>query len=156
MKIAGVSGAAWEKGLETIAIHESGGTRFSYKQMGFKLAVGHPSAGLMQMIETTFASYAKAGHKQWLNPIDQVASAIGYIESRYHGIANVPGIKALAHGRKYVGYATGTDHHNGGPAVLGDGGQREPYLTPQVIWCKSERADSFRKPTKRHESMVVY
>ncbi|HBO5952209.1 TPA: phage tail tape measure protein, partial [Pseudomonas aeruginosa] len=46
-------------------------------------------------------------------------------------IANVPGIKALAHGRKYIGYATGTDHHNGGPAVLGDGGQREPYLTPQ-------------------------
>ncbi|WJM62841.1 phage tail tape measure protein [Bacillus amyloliquefaciens] len=132
MKIAGVSGAAWEKGLETIAIHESGGTAGSHvNKWDSNWRAGHPSAGLMQMIETTFASYAKAGHKQWLNPIDQVASAIGYIKSRYHGIANVPGIKALAHGRKYVGYATGTDHHNGGPAVLGDGGQREPYLTPQ-------------------------
>ncbi|MEC5260961.1 phage tail tape measure protein [Bacillus amyloliquefaciens] len=132
MKIAGVSGAAWEKGLETIAIHESGGTAGSHvNKWDSNWRAGHPSAGLMQMIETTFASYAKAGHKQWLNPIDQVASAIGYIESRYHGIANVPGIKALAHGRKYIGYATGTDHHNGGPAVLGDGGQREPYLTPQ-------------------------
>ncbi|MDM5202468.1 phage tail tape measure protein [Bacillus velezensis] len=132
MKIAGVSGAAWEKGLETIAIHESGGTAGSHiNKWDSNWRAGHPSAGLMQMIETTFASYAKAGHKQWLNPIDQVASAIGYIKSRYHGIANVPGIKALAHGGKYVGYATGTDHHNGGPAVLGDGGQREPYLTPQ-------------------------
>ncbi|AYK58345.1 phage tail tape measure protein [Bacillus subtilis] len=132
MKIAGVSGAAWEKGLETIAIHESGGTAGSHvNKWDSNWRAGHPSAGLMQMVETTFASHAKAGHKQWLNPIDQVASAIGYIQSRYHGIANVPGIKALAHGRKYVGYATGTDHHNGGPAVLGDGGQREPYLTPQ-------------------------
>jgi hypothetical protein len=31
----------------------------------------------------------------------------------------------------YHMYAKGTDYHPGGLAVLGDGGKREPYLTPQ-------------------------
>lgn len=132
MGIAGVKGKDWEKGLATIAIHESGGTAGSHvNKWDSNWKAGHPSAGLMQMIQSTFSAHAKRGHKQWLNPIDQVASAVGYIQSRYHGIANVPGIKALAQGRKYVGYATGTNHHKGGAAVLGDGGKQEPYLTPQ-------------------------
>ncbi|MED1205849.1 phage tail tape measure protein [Heyndrickxia acidicola] len=131
MSIAGVSGSNWANGLSTIAMKESGGNPNAINLWDSNAKAGHPSAGLMQMIKSTFMSYAVKGHTSWMNPIDQVASDIGYIKSRYGSINNVPGLKSLSKGGKYVGYATGTPYHTGGDAILGDGGQYEPYLTPQ-------------------------
>ena len=39
-------------------------------------------------------------------------------------------------------YATGTDSHNGGLAFLGDGGRREPFLTPQGVFGVSPSTDT--------------
>lgn len=39
-------------------------------------------------------------------------------------------------------YATGTNYHRGGLAVLGDGGQHEPFLTPQGFFGISPNRDT--------------
>ena len=41
-----------------------------------------------------------------------------------------------------VGYAEGTDSHIGGPAVLGDGGREEPFLTPSGVFGVSPSTDT--------------
>jgi hypothetical protein len=108
MKIAGVSGANWAKGLAVIAQHESGGNANSVNRWDSNAKAGHPSAGLMQMIKSTFMAHAVKGHTTWMNPIDQVASSVRYIQSRYGGINKVPGIVSMARGGAYRGYAKGT------------------------------------------------
>nr|DAR16135.1 MAG TPA: minor tail protein [Caudoviricetes sp.] len=40
------------------------------------------------------------------------------------------------------GYATGTDYHKGGWAFLGDGGRREPFLTPDGMFGVSPATDT--------------
>ncbi|CZR03368.1 phage tail tape measure protein [Trichococcus collinsii] len=45
-------------------------------------------------------------------------------------------------GAQGVGYATGTDSHSGGPAVLGDGGRAEPFLTPSGLFGVSPSTDT--------------
>lgn len=108
MKLAGVSGADWAKGLAVIVQHESGGNANAVNRWDSNAKAGHPSAGLMQMIQSTFMANAVKGHKVWMNPIDQVAASIKYIERRYGSISRVPGIASMARGGKYVGYAKGT------------------------------------------------
>jgi hypothetical protein len=108
MKLAGVKGASWAKGLATIAQRESGGNPNAVNNWDSNAKAGHPSAGLMQMIKSTFLAHAVKGHTSWMNPIDQVASSVRYIESRYGSISKVPGIASMAKGGKYVGYAKGT------------------------------------------------
>lgn len=39
-------------------------------------------------------------------------------------------------------YAKGTNYHSGGLAILGDGGQHEPYLTPQGTFGVSPKTDT--------------
>ncbi|MPM27484.1 hypothetical protein SDC9_73995 [bioreactor metagenome] len=39
-------------------------------------------------------------------------------------------------------YATGTDSHIGGPAILGDGGREEPFLTPSGLFGVSPSTDT--------------
>ena len=41
-----------------------------------------------------------------------------------------------------MGYATGTDSHVGGPAVLGDGGREEPFMTPSGVFGISPSTDT--------------
>lgn len=108
MKLAGVKGAPWAKGLATIAQRESGGNPNAVNNWDSNAKAGHPSAGLMQMIKSTFLAHAVKGHTSWMNPIDQVASDVRYIQARYGGISRVPGLVSMAKGGKYVGYAKGT------------------------------------------------
>jgi hypothetical protein len=125
MKIAGVSGANWVKGLAVIAQHESGGNQSAVNRTDSNAKAGHPSAGLMQMIQSTFMAHAVKGHTTWMNPIDQVASAVGYIKSRYGGINGVPGIASMAKGGKYVGYAKGTKGAGAWAAKLFGGSKKK-------------------------------
>lgn len=108
MKLAGVSGGSWAKGLATIAQRESGGNPNAVNRWDSNAKAGHPSAGLMQMIKSTFMAHAVKGHTNWGNPIDQVAADVNYINARYGGISRVPGLVSMAKGGKYVGYAKGT------------------------------------------------
>lgn len=94
----------WANDLATIAIHESGGNPAAVNKTDSNAAAGHPSQGLMQMIPGTFLAHALPGHTNILNPVDNAASAIRYIQGRYGTVFQVPGIVSLRRGKPYVGY----------------------------------------------------
>ncbi|EJF00347.1 tape measure protein [Liquorilactobacillus mali] len=146
MGLAGVSGDNWLNGLETIAKYESG-FRNVTNNWDSNAKAGHPSSGWFQMIESTFDAYAKKGYTKWTNPLDQAISAIGYIKSRYGGIANVPGIKSLAKGGKYVGYANGGSVSTEGLYTLAEGNKTE-YVIP-TDYSKHNRAVQLLDDAKR-------
>lgn len=100
---AGV-GNDWTRGLDIIAQHESGGNPNSVNNWDSNAKAGHPSEGLMQTIGPTFNQYALQGHNNIFNPIDNAIAAIRYIQSRYGGIDNVPGVRDVLNGQSYVGY----------------------------------------------------
>jgi len=106
MAITGVPGS-WLSPLEVIAMHESGGRADAVNNWDSNAQAGHPSQGLFQMIPSTFAAHALAGHLNILNPIDNAISAVRYIQGRYGDVFHVPGIVALNAGKPYVGYANG-------------------------------------------------
>jgi tape measure domain-containing protein len=137
MGLAGVSGSNWLNGLETIAKYESG-FRNVTNNWDSNAKAGHPSSGWFQMIKSTFEAYAKSGYGNWTNPLDQAISAIGYIKSRYGGIGNVPGIKSLARGGKYVGYANGGVVSAEGLYTLAEGNKPE-FVIP-TDYTKHNRA----------------
>jgi SLT domain-containing protein len=91
-----------------MAMHESSGNPRAINTWDSNAKAGHPSKGLMQMIDTTFAAHAIKGHKDIWNPVDNIISSVRYTESRYGSLGNAPGVKALANGGKYKGYAVGS------------------------------------------------
>lgn len=140
MAAAGVSGDSWFKGLKSIAQHESGGDIHgsSENKTDSNAKAGHPSKGLMQFIESTFNAHKKKGYETWLNPIDQVVAdswSGGYIQQRYGSIGNVPGLKSLAQGGKYKGYAVGSR------SIQGD---QIAQLHDKEMVIPASAADTFR------------
>jgi TP901 family phage tail tape measure protein len=107
MALTGVP-STWFAPLSTIIQHESGGNPLSINLWDSNAAAGHPSKGLMQLIDDNM-KFALPGMNDIWNPIDNIAAGIGYIKSRYGDIFNVPGVKAVAEGRPYVGYINGTE-----------------------------------------------
>ncbi|WP_041336193.1 phage tail tape measure protein [Bacillus subtilis] len=129
--IAGVP-FSWVPGLITIAMQESGGNPNAINLWDSNAKAGHPSQGLMQTIPSTFSSNAFPGHNNILNPIDSVLAAINYIKRRYNDISNHPGLKSMARGGPYVGYAKGgTSPGRGGSkwAILNERGFDETTIT---------------------------
>lgn len=106
MSIAGVP-TSWAGPLATIAMKESGGNPSAQNNWDINAINGIPSKGLMQTIVPTFEANKEAGHNNILNPVDNILAAINYIQGRYGDISRVPGIKAMASGRAYVGYEKG-------------------------------------------------
>jgi SLT domain-containing protein len=97
-----------ERYVNTIAMHESGGNPRAQNNTDSNAKAGHPSKGIMQTIDSTFSHYAMAGHKNIWNPVDNIIAGVRYADSRYGSLANVPGIKSLANGGAYKGYAVGS------------------------------------------------
>jgi soluble lytic murein transglycosylase-like protein len=96
--------ASWAAGLRTIAERESS---FNPAAANLDASGGNPARtplGLMQMLPSTFAAHAAAGHNDILDPVDNLMAAIGYIRSRYGDPSATPGLRALARGERYVGY----------------------------------------------------
>lgn len=106
MQDTGVNGLAWAMGLAEIAQHESSDNPNAVNNWDSNAKAGTPSTGIMQTIGPTFNAYAPASLRGagMTNPVADIAAAIEYINSRYGGINNVPGVKALAAGQPYVGY----------------------------------------------------
>ncbi|PAD65385.1 phage portal protein, partial [Bacillus siamensis] len=121
---------SWLPGLMTIAQNESGGNPNSINLWDSNAKAGHPSQGLMQTIPSTFESHKAPGMNDIRNPIHNAAAAIGYIKSRYGSINNVPGIKSMAHGGPYVGYANGGLITKEQIARVGEGNKRE-WIIPE-------------------------
>ena len=85
-------------------------------------AAGHPSAGLMQFIQPTFAAYHHPGFENWLGAVDQLLAWWHYVNARYGGPLNIPGIVSMSRGGGYVGYARGTSNAQAGLAWVGENG----------------------------------
>jgi hypothetical protein len=88
--------------------HESGGNPRAINNWDSNAKAGHPSKGIMQTIDSTFKAYSIKGHKDIWNPVDNIIAGVRYAESRYGSLANVPGIKSMANGGAYKGYAVGS------------------------------------------------
>lgn len=114
MKRAGVSGNNWIKGLNTIIQKESSGNP---RAVGAMTSDG-TAKGLMQL-----KHFNVKGDP--FDPTNNVYYGIKYIQDRYKTIEG-----AMKWWADHKWYAEGTDGHKGGSAVLGDGGQNEPYLLP--------------------------
>lgn len=106
MSIAGVP-PSWAGPLATIAMKESGGNPTAQNNWDINAKNGIPSKGLMQTIVPTFEANKASGHNNILNPVDNILAAINYIKGRYGDVSKVPGIKAMASGKAYVGYEKG-------------------------------------------------
>ncbi|OLQ51331.1 phage tail tape measure protein [Bacillus paralicheniformis] len=129
--IAGVP-LSWIPGLVTIAMKESGGNPNAINLWDYNAKAGHPSQGLMQTIPSTFNAYKFPGHNNILNPVDNILAAINYIKARYGDISNHPGLKSMARGGGYVGYAKGgISPGRGGAkwAILNERGYDETTIT---------------------------
>ncbi|WP_254905209.1 phage tail tape measure protein [Clostridium tyrobutyricum] len=113
--------------LEQIAMSESGGNPLSINLWDSNAAAGHPSKGLMQTIDSTFNQYAIQGLGDIWNPIANAVAAIRYMIARYGSILNVPGIKSMAGGGSYVGYASGTTNAVAGWRIVGENGPELEY-----------------------------
>ncbi|MFL0198293.1 phage tail tape measure protein [Clostridium sp. WILCCON 0269] len=119
---------AYLPALEQIAMHESGGDPKSINLWDINAKEGHPSKGLMQLIDDNMR-YALPGMNDIWNPIDNAVAAIRYMNATYGSIANVPGVRALARGGSYVGYAGGTSNATPGVHLVGEKG-------PELVWMK--------------------
>lgn len=111
--------ASYLNGLMTIAKRESGFNPKAINLWDSNAKAGHPSQGLFQTIPSTFAAYRnKSLPNDITNPIANAVAAINYMNSRYGGIGNVPGLKNLASGKGYVGYKKGGFKNNHDKRVL--------------------------------------
>jgi tape measure domain-containing protein len=105
---AGVD-SSWTAALAQIIKSESGGDPRAINLTDSNAQAGDPSRGLMQTIMSTFEAYRLPSLPDDIyNPVANIVAGIRYIISRYGNVSNVPGIKALASGGNYVGYAMGT------------------------------------------------
>ncbi|MEW6473893.1 MAG: transglycosylase SLT domain-containing protein [Actinomycetota bacterium] len=97
--------ASWAPALKTIAQHESG---LNPNATNGNDPVGNGRVqrvvGLMQMLPSTFSANAAPGHTDIYNPVDNLISAIRYIQRRYGEPNNTPGLRSIARGGRYRGY----------------------------------------------------
>lgn len=87
-KLTGV-GPQWYAPLMRRIQYESGGNPRAINLTDSNARAGHPSMGIMQMIQSTFGSFMLPGHRDIWNPVDNIASAIRYILSRYGSISAI-------------------------------------------------------------------
>jgi cell wall-associated NlpC family hydrolase len=97
-----------ERIVNTMAMHESGGNPRAQNNWDSNAKAGHPSKGLLQTIDSTFNHYSISGHKNIWNPVDNIIAGVRYAVSRYGSLEKVPGIKSMANGGGYKGYAVGS------------------------------------------------
>ncbi|WP_342487402.1 phage tail tape measure protein [Bacillus sp. FSL M8-0266] len=135
ISITGIS-PSYAKALETIAMKESSGNPTLVNRWDSNWKAGHPSQGLMQFIPSTFSAYKKPGYGNIKHPVHQIVAAINYLNKRYGGIYNHPGLKSMARGGPYIGYASGGVIDNHQIAQLGENGWREYAITTEPKYRK--------------------
>lgn len=90
--------------IAAIIQHESSGNPQAINLWDSNAAAGHPSKGLMQTIDSTFAAYKVPGYDDIWDPVANIAAGTSYAIAQYGSVANVPGIRGLVDGTGYVGY----------------------------------------------------
>lgn len=123
---------SWLPDLETIAWYESSDRPDAINLTDSNAKAGDPSRGLMQLIMTTFQAYHQQGTSPDIyDPVANIAAGINYIRARYGNPGLTPGILALAHGQKYVGYDSGGWAMPGVTGIVNKTGKPEAVLTPE-------------------------
>src|SRR5579885_2139217 len=69
--------------VRQVAQHESTWNQNAVNTWDKNYQEGHPSKGVMQMVQSTFDEYAMPGHKDIYNPLDNMMAAIRDIKSKY-------------------------------------------------------------------------
>ncbi len=129
----------WIAGLAAIIQNESGGNPNAINLTDSNAKRGDPSEGLMQNIASAYPSRVAGTPYAGTSPFDPVGSIVAgitYILGRYGNIMNVPGLVALTHHHRYVGYAGGgsfiVDRPTAFPqwgAVIGESGAERVSVT---------------------------
>lgn len=111
----------WLGGLLKLVSAESGGSPTEVNNIPVG---GEYATGLLQTLPSTFREFMQPGLGDIMNPIDNAASAINYIKSRYGTVFNTP----LFKGGTYSGYATGTSSATTGPHWIGEHGRELMWM----------------------------
>ncbi|WP_419882793.1 transglycosylase SLT domain-containing protein [Peribacillus sp. B-H-3] len=119
----------WLGPLTRLAMKESGGNPRAINLWDSNAKAGHPSKGLMQTIDSTFGAYKMSGHGDIWNPVDNAIASIRYMKSRYGSVFNTPGMRSMAKGGGYKGYATGGVATKPQWATLAENGWKE-FIIP--------------------------
>ncbi|BDT85717.1 DUF4226 domain-containing protein [Nocardia cyriacigeorgica] len=90
--------------IAIIAQYESTNNPRAINLTDSNAAKGTPSKGLMQTIDGTFRRYALPGYNDIWNPVHNIIASVRYSLDRYGSLGNVPGVKAVRAGGRYVGY----------------------------------------------------
>lgn len=91
--------------LNMIIQKESGGNPNAINRWDSNARAGHPSQGLMQTIPGTFKQYALPGYNTNItDPVSNIIAGVRYLQGRYGGILNHPGLKNMSAGGGYRGY----------------------------------------------------
>ncbi len=104
-RVLGVTFTTSERqAIDIIIEHESGGNPRAINNNDSNARAGHPTKGLTQMRDDTFAAHALPGHGDIYDPVDNLIADYGYVVSKYGSYDQVPGVIAVRAGRRYVGY----------------------------------------------------
>ena len=91
--------------VDTMIKYESSGDPNAINLWDSNAKAGHPSKGLIQVIQPTFDTYRSARLPNDLfNPAANLYAGLNYAIQTYGSIHNVPGLVSLRHGGGYVGY----------------------------------------------------
>lgn len=108
--------------LMTIAQKESGFNPNAINDWDINAQRGDPSVGLFQIINSTFQRWKVPGFNNRRNPLDSALAAIRYMDGRYGGIMNHPGIVNMIRGGGYLPYANGGIVTNAHLGLVGEAG----------------------------------
>ena len=90
--------------IALIIANESSGDPNAVNNWDSNAARGTPSKGLMQTIDPTFNAYAVPGHGNVFNPVDNIVAGVRYALHTYGSLDNVPGVRSVHAGGRYMGY----------------------------------------------------
>ncbi|GLY12211.1 phage tail tape measure protein [Pseudobacillus badius] len=119
---------SWLNPLMWVAQKESGFNPNAINNWDINAKRGDPSVGLFQIIGETFKRWALPGFNDRRNPLHSAIAAIRYINGRYGGIQNHPGVKSRARGGGYKPYAKGGVITHDHIARVGEGNKREVII----------------------------
>jgi SLT domain-containing protein/phage-related minor tail protein len=114
--------------LMTIADKESSFNPNAINTWDINAQRGDPSIGLFQVIGETFARWKVPGFDDRTNPLHSALAAIRYMDGRYGGVMNHPGIKSMAGGGGYEPYAKGGIITQDHIARVGEKGKKEVII----------------------------
>jgi len=103
--ILGKDYGTFAPGLTSLIMNESGGNPNAINLTDSNAVAGHPSKGLMQTIDGTFAAYALPGYGNIYAPVDNILAGFRYAEANYGDQMIIGGGRHS--GGSYVGYDEG-------------------------------------------------